>query len=273
MSRTGIAGGALLALFALIALLAPLLAPFSPHAYSGAPLEHPSLRHLLGTDGTGQDILSQLIYGSRVSILVGLCAALGGIVLGAGLGMAAGMYGRLADRFIMRFVDILLTIPHLPLIVLLAAHFPPQLSTTIAILTFFSIPVEARLVRSQVLSLKEREFLDAARLAGGTNAYLLRRYILPELVPLLLAQVVIRTSWAILAEAGLAFLGLGDPAAKSWGMMLKQALDYQAIYYTPAWQWWLLPPGLCITVLILALTMTGYALEEKFNPTLSEVKQ
>ncbi|MDT8902149.1 ABC transporter permease [Anaeroselena agilis] len=273
MSRTAILGGALLALFALVAVFAPLLAPFSPLAYSGAPLEPPSLRHLLGTDGTGQDILSQLIYGGRVSLLVGLCAALGGIMLGAGLGMAAGVYGGLTDRFVMRFVDIFLTIPHLPLMVLLAAHFRPQLSTTIAVLIFFSLPVEARLVRSQVLSLRQREFLDAARLAGATKFYLLRRYILPELVPLLLAQVVIRTSWAILAESGLAFLGLGDPTAKSWGIMLKQALDYQAIYFTPAWQWWLLPPGLCITALIMALTTTGYALEEKFNPTLSEVKR
>lgn len=272
MSRIGIAGAILLTVFLLIALLAPLLAPFAPQVYCGAPLAPPDLRHLLGTDGTGQDILSQLIYGSRVSLLIGLCAALGGIVLGAGLGLASGMYGRLADRAIMRIVDILLTIPHLPLIVLLAAHFKPQLSTTIAILTFFSIPGETRLVRSQVLSLKQREYLDAARLAGGSNLYLIRRYILPELIPLLLAQFVIRSSWAILAESGLAFLGLGDPTSKSWGMMLKQALDYQAIYFTPIWQWWLLPPGLCITLLIMSLTMTGYALEEKLNPTLREVK-
>lgn len=272
MSRMGIAGSILLALFLLTAALAPLLAPYSPLAFSGPPLESPSFQYWLGTDSTGQDILSQLLYGSRVSLLVGLSAALGGTLLGAGIGLAAGMYGRLADRFIMRFVDIFLTIPHLPLMLILAAHFKPQLSTTIAVLIFFSWPVEARLIRAQVLTLKRREYLDAARLAGASDTYLIRRYIWPELIPLLLAQVVIRSSWAVLAESGLAFLGLGDPAAKSWGMMLKNALDYQAIYFSPAWQWLLLPPGLCITLLILALTMVGYALEEKYNPTLKEVK-
>lgn len=272
MSRMGLAGGFLLAFFLLIALLASLLAPYSPLAYSGSPLEPPSFRHWLGTDGTGQDIFSQLIHGSRVSLLVGLGTALIGTLLGAGIGLAAGMNGRLADRFIMRSVDIFLTIPHLPLMLLLAAHFQPHLSTTVAILILFSWPAEARLIRSQVLTLRRREYLDAARLTGASAAYMVRRYIWPELVPLLLAQIVIRSSWAIMAESGLAFLGLGDPTAKSWGMMLKNALDYQAIYFTPAWQWWLLPPGLCITLLILALTLVGYALEEKYNPTLSEVK-
>ena len=272
MSKTGIAGSILLVLFLLIAVLASFLAPYSPLAYSGSPLESPSFQHWLGTDGTGQDILSQLIYGSRVSLFVGITTAVTGTLLGSGVGLAAGMYGRFADRVIMRFVDIFLTIPHLPLMLLLAAHFKPQLSTTVAVLILFSWPVEARLIRSQVLTLKQREYLDAARLVGASNGYLIRRYIWPELIPLLLAQVVIRSSWAVLAESGLAFLGLGDPTAKSWGMMLKNALDYQAIYFTPAWQWWLLPPGLCITFLILALTMVGYALEEKYNPTLNEVK-
>jgi peptide/nickel transport system permease protein len=272
VSRTGIAGSIILALFLFIAILASFLAPYSPLSYSGVPLESPSFRHWLGTDGTGQDILSQLIYGSRISLLVGIITAVTGTLLGTGVGLAAGMYGRFSDRFIMRFVDIFLTIPHLPLMLLLAAHFKPQLSTTITVLILFSWPVEARLIRSQVLTLKQREYLDAARLADASNAYLIRRYIWPELIPLLLAQVVIRSSWAVLAESGLAFLGLGDPSAKSWGMMLKNALDYQAIYFTPAWQWWLLPPGLCITFLILALTMVGYALEEKYNPTLNEVK-
>ncbi|WP_071934007.1 ABC transporter permease [Thermosinus carboxydivorans] len=268
----GTAGGILLALFLLTAVLAPVLAPYSPLDYSGSPLEKPSFRHWLGTDGTGQDILSQLIYGSRVSLLVGISAAFGSTLLGAGIGLAAGMYGRFADRFLTRFIDIFLTIPHLPFMLLLAAHFKPQLSTTIAVLIFFSWPVEARLIRAQVLMLKRREYLDAARLAGASNSYLIRRYILPDLIPLLLTQVVVRSSWAVLAESGLAFLGLGDPTAKSWGMMLKHALDYQAIYFTSAWQWLVLPPGLCITLLILALTMVGYALEEKYNPSLNEVK-
>jgi ABC-type dipeptide/oligopeptide/nickel transport systems, permease components len=266
------AGGLLLAFFLSVALLAPWLAPYSPLAYSGAPLESPSFRHLLGTDGTGQDILSLLIYGSRVSLLVGISTALAGTLLGCGVGLAAGMYGRLSDRFIMRFIDIFLTIPHLPLMLLLAAHFKPQLSTTIAVLVLFSWPVEARLIRSQVLTLKQREYLDAARLTGASRVYLIRRYIWPELIPLLAGQIVLRASRAVLAESGLAFLGLGDPSAKSWGMMLKNALDYQAIYYSSAWQWWLLPPGLCITALILALTMAGYAWEEKYNPALNEVK-
>ena len=267
--NAGVAGGAILVLFALAAVLAPWLAPYPPAGYSGAPLESPSFRHWLGTDGTGQDVLSQLIYGSRVSLLVAMSASLGGTLLGAAIGLLAGLAGRLADRFIMRGVDIFLAIPHLPLMLLLAAHFKPQLSTTIAVLIIFSWPVEARLFRSQVLTLKRREYLDAARLAGASAAYLVRRYIGPELVPLFLAQVIMRASWAVLAESGLAFLGLGDPTAKSWGMMLKNALDYQAIYFTPAWQWWLLPPGVCIALLILALTMAGYALEGMHNPALA----
>jgi len=270
VSKLGLIGGIILALFCLIALLAPIIAFYSPHDFVGMPLEEPSSQHWLGTDGAGQDIFSQLVYGTRVSLMVGIIVSLVSTVLGALLGLIAGFYGKWVDRSLMRFLDIFLTIPHLPLMLLLAAYFPPVLTTTIIVLTLFSWPMEAKLVRAQVLSLKKREYLEAARLAGAKDYYLMYRYLLPELSPLLFSQVILRSSWAILAESGLAFLGLGDPTVKSWGMILKQALSYEAIYFTPTWQWWLLPPGLCITLLIFAFTFLGYALEERFNPTLKE---
>lgn len=271
MSKLGLAGGIILIFFILVALAAPILAPYSPSDFSGEPLEEPSSSHLLGTDGAGQDIFSQLIYGTRVSLLVGLTVSFFATVIGAMLGLIAGFYGKWIDRLLMRFLDLFLTIPHLPLMLLLAAYFPPVLTTTILVLTLFSWPIEAKLVRAQVLSLRKREYLEAAQLAGAKNYYLMYRYLLPELSPLLFSQVILRSSWAILAESGLAFLGLGDPTIKSWGMILKQALSYEAIYFTSTWQWWLLPPGLCITFLIFAFTFLGYALEERFNPTLKEV--
>ena len=272
MPKTSLVGGVLLALFSAIAVFSSVLAPYPPLAYTGSPLESPSVRHLLGTNGTGQDILSQLIYGSRVSLPIASGTALCGTLVGAGLGLTAGMQRGLADRLVMRLVDVFLTIPHLPLMLLLAACFPPRLLTMMMVLTLVSWPLEARLVRSQVLQLRNREYLESAWLAGGTKYYLARRYILPDLAPLLLAQLIVRASWAVLAESGLAFLGLGDPTAKSWGMMLKEALDCPTIYFVPAWRWWLLPPGVCITLLVLALTALGHGLEEKYNPMLNRRK-
>lgn len=271
MSKLGNLGITILLFFVLIAIFAPLLTPYLPNAFSGQPLENPSAQHLLGTNGAGQDIFSQLIYGTRVSLLIGIFVSLLATLFGGFLGLAAGYYGGCCDRFLMRFLDIFLTIPHLPLMLLLAAYFPPVLTTTIAVLVLFSWPPEAKLVRAQVLSLKKREYLEAARLAGAKNTYLFYRYLLPDLAPLLISQIILRSSWAVLAESGLAFLGLGDPTIKSWGMVLKEAISYEAIYFTPAWQWWLLPPGLCITLLIFSFTFLGHALEEKFNPTLKEV--
>jgi len=270
MSRLGLIGGTILLFFCLLAFFAPFLTPYSPNNFSGQPLEIPSTRHLLGTDGSGQDIFSQLIYGTRVSLLIGLTVSLFSTLFGGVVGLLSGFYGKWIDRLLMRFLDIFLTIPHLPLMLLLAAYFPPALVTTIFVLILFSWPLEAKLVRSQVLSLKKREYLEAARLAGAKDYYLMYRYLIPELTPLIVSQLVLRSSWAVLAESGLAFLGLGDPSIKSWGMILKQAISYEAIYFTPNWQWWLLPPGICITLLIFAFTFLGYALEEKFNPTLKE---
>lgn len=254
-----------LMLFLLVALFAPFIAPYSPNAFSGTPLEVPGSEHYLGTNSVGQDIFSQMIYGTRISLFLGITVSLFATIIGAGYGIAAGFCGRLTDRVLMRGLDIFLTIPHLPLMLLLAAYFPPVLSTTLFILVLFSWPGEAKLIRAQVLSLKKREYLEAAKMAGAGNFYLIWRYLLPELLPLLLSQFILRSSWAVLAESGLAFLGLGDPALKSWGMILQEALAYDTIYFTPAWRWWLLPPGICITCLIFSFTFLGYALEEKYQ--------
>ena len=258
----------LLLLFVLAALAAPWLAPFAPDALAGAPLAPPGPLHRLGTDRIGQDIFSQLVFGSRVSLLAGAAAAVGATLIGGFLGVVAGYSGGRCDRILMRGVDIFISIPHLPLMLLLAAHFPPSLGTTLAVLVVFSWAGEARLIRSQVLTLKKREYMEAARMAGAGPGYLIRRYLLPELAPLLCSQAVLRCGWGVLAEAGLAFIGLGDPTLKSWGMMLRYALDYQGIYFTPAWQWWLAPPGICISLLIMAFTWIGFAMENRWNPTL-----
>jgi ABC-type dipeptide/oligopeptide/nickel transport system permease subunit len=251
-----------------VALAAPLLAPYDPHAFSGQPLERPSPAHPLGTNDAGQDILSELIYGTRISLAVGLGAALGTVALGLLVGAVAGYVGGAADALLMRLVDVMLALPRLPLLILLAAFLGSGLAQTLAIISLLFWPVTARVIRAQVQSQRQRGYVKMARNFGAGPGYVLRRHILPAIAPLIAFGLIAAAGRAVAMEAGLAFLGLGDPTAKSWGLMMRFALNLPGLLLTDRWLWWLLPPGLCITALILALTYLGMGLEARLQPRL-----
>jgi len=261
-------GLVVLGLFLLAALAAPLLAPYDPHAFSGQSLERPSPAHLLGTNDAGQDILSELLYGGRISLAVGLGAALGTVALGLLVGALAGYLGGAIDAVLMRLVDVMLILPRLPLLILLAAFLGSGLPQTVAIISLLFWPATARVIRAQVQSQRARGYVRMAHHFGGGAGYVLRRHILPAISPLVAFGLVAAAGRAVAMEAGLAFLGLGDPTAKSWGLMMRYALDLPGLLLTDRWLWWLLPPGLCLTLLILALTYAGMGLERRLDPRL-----
>jgi ABC-type dipeptide/oligopeptide/nickel transport system permease subunit len=262
-------GAVVLGLFLLVALAAPLLAPFDPHAFSGRPLERPSPTHRLGTNDAGQDILSELVYGARISLAVGLGAALGTVALGLLVGGVAGYAGGLLDALLMRLVDVMMTLPRLPLLILLAAFLGSGVAQTMAIISLLFWPATARVIRAQVQSLRQRGYVKMARNFGASPSYVLARHIVPGIAPLIAFGLITAAGRAVAMEAGLAFLGLGDPTAKSWGLMMRFALHLPGLLLTDRWLWWLLPPGLCITLLILILTTMGVGLERYLHPRLA----
>jgi peptide/nickel transport system permease protein len=266
-NNLGLLGVSLLVIFLLIALLAPLLAPFDPTARVGAPFTKPNGDFLLGTNDIGQDILSELLYGTRVSLLIGILAALISIILGCLVGIISGYYGGKVDSFLMRLVDLVLVIPFLPLMILLAAFIGPSFWNIILVISFLSWASPARVIRSQVLTLKTKGYVEAARSIGTSIKVILYKHILPGVIPIALSQFVMAASHSILIEASLSFLGLGDPFTKSWGTILYYA-QARGAFLTDAWIWWVLPPGLLITTLVIGFAFTGYSLEEILNPRL-----
>ncbi|MBC7228268.1 MAG: ABC transporter permease [Thermoflexales bacterium] len=262
-------GLVVLALFGAVALLAPLLAPYDPHAFSGAPLERPSRAHPLGTNDVGHDILSELIYGTRISLAVALAAGAGTVLIGTLIGGMAGYAGGWADRLLMRLVDGMMSLPRLPLLILLIAFLGSGLPQTILVISLLFWPTTARVVRAHVQSIRTRGYVRMARLFGGGHLYVFFRHILPQIAPVVAHGLVVSAGHAVAMEAGLAFLGLGDPTAKSWGLMVRFALNLPGLFLTGRWAWWALPPALCITLLILALTFVGIGTERAFNPRLN----
>lgn len=263
----GLVGLALLIAMFVMAIGANWIAPYDPTKQTGKPFDPPSAAHWLGTNDIGQDIVSELIYGARISLLIGILAA--GIALGIGtaIGLLAGYYRGAVGIFLMRFVDVILVIPFVPLMVLLAAYLGQNLWNLIAVIGLLIWARPARVIRSQVLSLAEREYVTAARAAGARDGHILLKHILPGVLSLALAQFVLATSSSILIEASLSFLGLGDPTQKSWGSVLFYAQARNA-FLSGAWVWWVIPPGLMITASVLGFALLGFALEEALNPRL-----
>ncbi len=262
-------GMALLVVCALMALVGPLLIPYAPSAYTGSPLEPPSIRHLLGTNDVGQDMLSGLVHGARVSMAVALLAGLAGLAIALLVGIPAGAMRGPFDAVAMRLVDVLMAIPHLPLMIVLAIFLGPGLGNVILVIVALAWVRPARVVRSQVLSLRSRGYVSSARLFGGNWACVMWRHLLPALLPIAAAAFVNLAGRAVIMEAALAFLGIGDPTIQSWGMIMRHALDFRGIYLTSAWIWWLLPPGFCLSLLIASLAMLGTAVESHSNARLS----
>jgi ABC-type dipeptide/oligopeptide/nickel transport system permease subunit len=252
------------------ALFAPLLTPYSPSIPDPADvLRRPSREHWLGTDARGIDIMAQIIYGTRVSLAIGLTSGICVTLLGAVLGIAAGYFGSAASGVIMRVVDVLLVIPTLPLIIILNKYVSASYLMMIAIFIVFGWCGTARVIRAQVLSVKNANYIKAAELAGASRRYIMFRHILPAVSHLLIMNAALASAGFMIAEAGLSFLGLGDPNAVSWGQLLVKA---EGSAFTSRLWAWVLAPGAAIFVAVTGFMQIGAALEEIFNPKLSKMR-
>jgi peptide/nickel transport system permease protein len=278
-NRLGLFGGFLVLTAISVAVCAPLLTPYSPTEVvrdasgRGLTFASPFVHGLLGTDDAGRDVWTLLIYGARISLLVGFLAGFIAMFVGSLLGITAGYLGGRTDTLLMRITDVLLVIPDLPLMLVLIAtvrqmdlHVSP-LVVLILVIGLLYWTGTARVIRSQVLTVKERQFVDRARAMGAGRAHIVRRHILPQIMPLIVANTVLMLSTAILVESGLAFLGLGDPTQPSWGTMLNFAFDRSAVT-NGAW-WVFLPPGIAIVWVTLGCALLGSVLEEMVNPRLA----
>jgi peptide/nickel transport system permease protein len=253
-----------------MAVFAPWIAPYDPKAPVRVTIDDiyapPSREHWLGTDDAGKDVLSNFIYGARVSLTVGFFASFISIVIGGVIGLVAGFYGGRTENVLMRLTDIMLVIPDLPLAVVLVALTKPSLLNIIFVIGILGWTGTARLVRSQSLSVKERKFVLRARAIGAGNMYIVRRHILPLVLPLMVANTVLVISLAILNESTLSFLGLSDPTTLSWGQMLNFAFTRGGM---SAGAWWaLVTPGFGIVWVVLGCTLLGHGLEQILNPRL-----
>ena len=268
--RMGKIGLALLLLYIVMAVFAPWIAPYNPKARLGKHFEPPSWQHPLGTDEMGRDILSQVIFGARTSLLVGILAALLTMAIGTAIGIVSGYVGGLVDDFLMRITDLFLVIPGLPFIIVLSVILGPSIWNIILVIALIAWPGTARLVRSETLSLKERMFVHASRVAGASGPYIMLHHILPNVLPIVSATMVLNVTRAIILEAGLSFLGLGDPTVISWGTMLYFA-DKEGAMLSPN-PYYIIAPGIALMGIGLAFVFISYALDEVVNPKLRHVR-
>ncbi len=267
----GFAGLAIIIVFLIMAIFAPFLGTVDPAASGEVEnlLIPPSSQFWFGTDDLARDIWSQTIYGSRISLTIGFVAALITVFSGTFMGLVAGYYGKLLDEALMRIVDFFMMLPELPLMIVLAAVLGPSMWNIILVVSLVSWPTTARVVRSQVLSLKERPFVESSRCIGASNFQLMFSEILPNVVPLMFAQAVIMITEAIYAEAVLSFLGLGDPTSISWGMMLNSVFVSGVIAES---YWWVIPPIISIVILIVSFSLLGTAVSDILEPGYKEKK-
>lgn len=231
----------------------------------------PSEFQPLGTDNYGRSVWAQFVWGARISLLVGLAATLIAIVIGSAVGILAGFYRGIGSAILERVTEWFLVIPFLPLAIVLAAILGPSVQNIILVIGITSWPSTARLVRAQVLTLKERPYVERSRALGARNRHLMGRHIFPNVSPIILANLTLTVPVAILSETTLSFLGLGDPTRASWGKMLEEAFKAGALSRN-AW-WYFLPPGLGIMAVVLAFTLIGTALEEILDPRLRGRRQ
>jgi peptide/nickel transport system permease protein len=270
-NKMGMAGLAILTVFVVLALFADVLVPearLSVTEAPGAPLEPPSSRFWLGTDELGRSVLDLVIQGSQVSLLVGFLATAISMVIGALVGISAGYFGGGIGALLMRFTDWFLVIPFLPLAIVLGAILGRSLFVIALVIGLVTWAGTARVVRAQVLTLKERPYVERARALGASNRQIIARHILPNVFPLIFANTILVVAVAILTETTLSFLGLGDPFSVSWGSILESAFAEGAISLG-AW-WYLVPPGVCVVLVVLGFTMCGYAFDEILDPRLRD---
>jgi peptide/nickel transport system permease protein len=269
--RSGVAGLIFLTVLVLLALAAPLLA--SSRGLSAALSTNPAnagpgWHYPLGTDADGRSVLTELIWGARISLLIGFTATLLCVVIGAVVGIVAGHYGKVTDNLLMRVTDWFLVVPFLPLAIVLAKTLGPSLGVIIFVIGITSWPGTARIIRAQAMAVETRPYLERSRALGAGHTHQMIRHVLPNVMPLLLANTILTVAGTILAETTLSFLGLGDPLRPSWGEMLNEA------FFTGGGsagnQIWLIAPGIAIILVVLSFTMVGHALESALDPKLRE---
>jgi len=268
--RLGQVGLVLLAGFLLLGVFGPMLAPHEPDARltdeNGIEsLEEPSLDHPFGTTRLGYDVLSQTLVSARVSLIVGLVASFMSVFIGTTLALVSGYKGGWIDDAIMRLVDIAYGLPVLPFMIVLVVILGPDLYNVILAIVLVQWRQTARVVRSRVLSLKNRPYVEAAEAIGASDARIMFRHLLPNVLPLVFLYAALSIAWAIIFEASVAFLGYGDPELHSWGKMIFAAYNNDLI--REAW-WWVLPPGLAIILTVLSVFFIGRTLEDLSNPDL-----
>ena len=272
-------GAVILLVFAVLALAPQLfVGPLQTvTTATGASLDPPSAAHLFGTDEVGRDMLNLTVHGARISMTIGLLATLITIFFGAVIGIVSGYVGGRSDQVLMRLTDFFLVLPTFVLAIVLAPIILDIVGTDaelfgiratllviIVVIGLTSWASMARIIRSQTLSVKERMFVDRARVIGGSRAHIMRRHILPNVVNLIVANAVLTFAGAIFTETTLSFIGLGDPFQPSWGQLLNAAQEAGAPGLG-AW-WYIVPPAVCVVVVILAFTLVGNALDDVLNP-------
>ena len=267
--RLGRIGLILLVVTAVVAVLGPFIFPFNPAdvgADSSTILQPPSADHWLGTDELGRDVFREFLAGARISLCVGIMATLISTIIGAGIGIVAGYFMGPLDTTLMSATDFFLVIPALPLMIAMGAIFGQNLLIIILVIGLLSWPRTARIVRSQTLSLRQRQYVARAKSLGASDARIIRRNVAPHVMQLIVANTILVVAGCILAEATLSFIGLGDPDRISWGSMLHFAFVSGAVGLG-AW-WYFMPPGLGILVVVLGFTLVGHSFERIANPRL-----
>ena len=264
-----VAGTAFVGVFVVLFVFGERLAPHRATELAGRSLEAPSGKHLLGTNLLGQDVASQLILGTRVSLTVALLAGFGTLLLGGIVGVVAGWFRGWLDAVLMRVTDVVLVLPRVPLLLFLGTLVGARATTLSVIIAATFWPVPARILRSQVLILRTRVHVRAATGFGASTWHQLRRHILPDLALLSVAELIPAASRAVALQAGLAFLGIGDPTQPSWGAMMRDAIAFRSLFLTPAWKWWLVPPILAVVTLVTGITLIGTAAERRLSPRVS----
>jgi len=270
-SKIGLTGIVIIIIFMLTAVFAPTISPCDPREpgkYARDIMAPPSKEHPLGTDHIGRDILARVLYGARASIIIGITAALIAIIISIIIGVASGYYGGIFGEILMRFTDVFLVLPFIALVIVLTSILGRSIMNIILVIGITSWPTAARIIRSETLSLKKRPFVERARAIGSTDLHIIIRHILPNIWPLATANAVLTISVAILSESFLSFIGLGDPTTISWGGMLSDAFNNNAMIIG-AW-WFVLLPGCALALLSLGFAFLGHALDEVSNPRLRE---
>jgi len=271
-NRQGMVGLGVLTFFVIVAIVGPMFidpASIEPATADGPLLAPPSLEYPLGTDNFGRSVLALMVQGARISLLVGFTAALGTMVIGAGVGLTSGYFGgTVVDTLLNAATNWFLVLPWIALAIALTSVIGPTLVNVILVIAITSWASTARLVRSQALSVKERPFVERSRALGAGHWHLISRHVLPNVFPILFANAVLMIALAILSETTLSILGLGPANAISWGRIIDDAFSAGAL--SAGWWWWLIPPGVAIMLVTLSFTMVGFALDEVLSPRLRE---